>query len=248
MAHRGFSLDGAENSAAAFAAAVDLGVQYLETDVHATRDGRLVAFHDAHLDRVSDSHGDLRSMTWEQLRSVRIRGTEPIALFEDLVGAWPHVRWNVDVKSVSGIAPLVDVVRRTRCGDRLLVASFSDRRRRAVLRGIGDRPGSGPMAWSPGVLGTGAVLAAAPLGPAAVRRALAGAACIQVPRTAGPLPILTPRLLDAVHRSGAQVHVWTIDDPAVMTELLDLGVDALVTNRADLAMELLRVRASRGSP
>jgi glycerophosphoryl diester phosphodiesterase len=71
-----------------------------------------------------------------------------------------------------------------------------------------------------------------------VRAALGEAVALQVPPFAGRVPVVTPALLDAVHAAGAEVHVWTVDDPARMRMLLDLGVDAIVTNRPDLALPL----------
>src|SRR5664279_6273838 len=67
MAHRGFDLSGLENSMPAFAAAVDLGVTHLETDVHATSDGVLVAFHDARLDRTTDGEGVVAELPWSRV-------------------------------------------------------------------------------------------------------------------------------------------------------------------------------------
>lgn len=247
MAHRGFTPPGspvhAENSLAAFRAALDLGVRHLETDVHATRDGRLVAFHDARLDRVTDGAGRIADLTWAQVRHARIGGVEPVPLLEDVLEAFPDARLNVDVKAPAAVAPLADLVRRTGCAHRLLVGSFSDRRRTAVLRALREA-GVGPLAWSLGVRGTARVWGAVRLGlgTARVRAALDGACCLQVPEVAGPVRVVTRRLVDAVHAAGAQVHVWTVNDPADMARLLDLGVDALVTDRADLAVDLLRRR------
>jgi glycerophosphoryl diester phosphodiesterase len=244
LAHRGFSPDGLENTMVAFEAAVRLGVRYLETDVHATRDDRLVAFHDPRLDRVTDRTGLVRELDWVQVERARIAGREPVPLLEDVLGAWPDVRINIDVKAAGAIQPLAEVIRRTRCQDRVLVGSFSDRRRRAVLQLLPEpRP-----AFSLGVGSTAGVVLASllgrgGLGRSAVTRAFGGAACLQVPPSSNGIPVISRRLLDAVHTAGGQVHVWTIDDPAQMATLLDLGVDALVTNRADLAVELLRQRA-----
>jgi glycerophosphoryl diester phosphodiesterase len=241
MAHRGFDLDGLENSMRAFEAAVRLGVTFVETDVHATADGVLVAFHDSRLDRLTDRHGQLARLPWREVSRARIGGLEPIPRLEDVVGAWPDVRFNVDLKASAAVEPFVTAIRRTGARERVVVASFSDRRR---TRAVAALEVDGPVAWSPGSRTVARVVAAVRRGPAAVAAALAGAACLQVPETFGGLRIVTPRLLDAVHAAGAQVHVWTVDDPAVMRRLLALGVDALVTNRSDLALPLAQeVRA-----
>ncbi|MFD9130057.1 glycerophosphodiester phosphodiesterase, partial [Kitasatospora sp. NPDC059571] len=102
FAHRGGDLGHPENSLAAFEAAVALGYRYLETDVHATRDGVLVAFHDSRLDRVTDATGAVAELPWDTVGRARIGGTEPVPLLEDLLGAFPAARFNIDVKAAPG--------------------------------------------------------------------------------------------------------------------------------------------------
>lgn len=242
LAHRGFSRDGLENSMAAFAAAVDLGVTHLETDVHATADGRLVAFHDRVLDRVTDGFGPVAGLSWEAVARARIGGTEPVPLLEDVLRTWPKVRVNVDVKAAAAIGPLVDVVDRTRSWDRVCVASFSDARRRAVLRRL--PPG---VASSPGRNGVAAFWAATrgPYRPGALRRLTRDVVCLQVPERLGPTRVVDARLVRAAHAVGLQVHVWTVDEADDMRRLLDLGVDALITDRADTAVEVVRERGAQ---
>jgi glycerophosphoryl diester phosphodiesterase len=240
MAHRGFDLDGLENSMRAFEAAVRLGVDFLETDVQVTSDGVLLALHDARLGRVTGMPGRVADLPWRQVRTALIGGIEPIPRLEDVLGAWPDVRVNVDLKVRGAIAPFVDVVRRTKAFDRVCVASFSDRRRATAVTALRR---DGPVAWSPGVRRMAEVGAAVRSRlPGAVPRALAGAACVQVPEVFAGLPVVTPAFVRAVHEAGAQVHVWTVDDPKSMHRLLDLQVDGLVTNRSDLALAVLAER------
>jgi glycerophosphoryl diester phosphodiesterase len=240
MAHRGFDADGRENSMRAFEAAVRLGVEFLETDVQVTSDGVLLAFHDARLDRVTGMPGRIGRLPWSVVRQARIRGTEPIPQLEEVLDAWPDVRVNVDLKVAPTVEPFVEAVRRTGARDRVCVASFSDRRRLAAVRRL---EADGPVAWSPGVTRMVQVAAAVRRGDtAAVARRLGGAPCIQVPARLGARRVVTRRLVDAVHAAGAQVHVWTVDDPAEMRLLLDDEVDAIVTNRSDLALEVLHGR------
>jgi glycerophosphoryl diester phosphodiesterase len=239
FAHRGGAADGLENSLAAFAHAVDLGFTYLETDVHATSDGVLLAFHDSTLDRVTDRVGRVVELPWTTVRAARIGGQEPIPRLEDVLGTWPHVRVNVDVKDDSAIAPLVAAVRRTGAIDRVCVASFSERRLSSVRRQLG------PQLCT--ALGPGAVAllrAAATHNWASV---LAGGRhrgipCAQVPERVGPLRVVTPGLVELAHRRGQRVHVWTVDDAAEMHRLLDLGVDGLMTDRPATLRQVFRDR------
>ncbi len=238
LAHRGFSPDGLENSMAAFAAAVELGVRWVETDVHATADGVAVALHDATLDRVTDRTGRVRTLPWDAVRRARIGGVEPVPALEDVLGTWPDVRVNVDVKSPEAVGPTARAIERTGAHDRVCVASFSDARRRAVLRHL-----SRPVATSAGTAVVGAFLAAVSSRSAgAVRAALRGVDCLQVPERFGRVLVVGPATLAAAHTAGRQVHVWTVDDAADMHRLLDLGVDGLVSNRADLLRSVLEER------
>jgi len=77
----------------------------------------------------------------------------------------------------------------------------------------------------------------------AARLPARSAVALQVPLAAGPLAVVTPRSIDLAHRQGLAVHVWTVNDPVAMRHLLDLGVDGLITDRADLAVQVTRERA-----
>lgn len=241
MAHRGGAHlpanEGLENSLVAFANAVALGYRYLETDVHATADGVLLAFHDHSLDRVTDRHGDIAALPWDVVRRARIGGREPIPRLEELLDAFPDARVNVDVKHASAVGPLVAAVRRTGSLDRVCVASFSDRRLAAVRGALG--PGL-CTSYGPRDATTLRLLSALPRSPAALRRLLPhGVPCAQLPVRLGRVTVVTPRLVDLAHAAGLLVHVWTVDDPAQMEALLDLGVDGLITDRPDLLRDVL---------
>src|SRR5580704_13578728 len=149
FAHRGGAAHAPENSPAAFEHAVKLGYAYLETDARATSDGKLVAFHDRTLDRVTDGSGPIGVLPYRDVAALRIAGSEPIPLIEDLLGAWPDVRFNIDLKDEPGIALLPGVLRRTGAWDRVCVTSFSGSRLRAA-RGLLERPVC--MATSPAVI------------------------------------------------------------------------------------------------
>ncbi|KGM00496.1 glycerophosphodiester phosphodiesterase family protein, partial [Cellulomonas cellasea] len=136
LAHRGFAPDGGENSLAAFAAARDLGFRYVETDAHATADGVAVALHDATLDRTTDARGRVGDLPWATVRRALIGGREPVPLLEDVLGTWPGLRVNVDVKDARAAAPVAAAIERTRAHDRVCVASFSAARRRATLAAL----------------------------------------------------------------------------------------------------------------
>lgn len=233
LAHRGFNLDGLENSMAAFKAAVDLGYQYVETDAHGTSDGVAVALHDASLDRTTDARGNVADLPWAQVRGAKIGGVEPVPLLEDLLGAWPELRVNVDVKAASGIEPIAAAIERTASHDRVCVASFSAARRRATVKLL-----SRPVATSAGTSEFASFLARTSA-RAKAGRSLRDVDALQVPTSVGRIPTLRRRQVEAAHAAGAHVYVWTINDPAHMEALVDLGVDGLVSDRADLLKDVL---------
>ena len=122
MAHRGGAIEHLENTMPAFQSCVDLGYRYLETDVQVTADGVLVAFHDPTLERVTDRKGRIEHLTWAEVSQARIGGREPILRLDDLLGAWPDVRFNLDIKAAGVLAPLVRTVRRLGAVDRMAAA------------------------------------------------------------------------------------------------------------------------------
>jgi glycerophosphoryl diester phosphodiesterase len=238
MAHRGFSPDGLENSMAAFRAAVELGYRYLEMDVHTTADGVLLVFHDPSLDRVTDGQGRIARLPAGTVARARIGGVEPIPLFEEMVRAFPDVRLNLDVKDWNSVTGLAAAIERHGVHDQVLIASFSDRRRRAVVKQL-----SRPVAASAGMVSNALFTMLGPVLPGAVmRRLLRGVHALQVPVSYGGVRVVTPAFVRRAHRHGLQVHVWTINDPAEMDRLLDLGVDGIVTDRADLLKQVLQDR------
>ncbi|WP_253465349.1 glycerophosphodiester phosphodiesterase [Paenarthrobacter sp. A20] len=235
FAHRGFSLDGLENSMAAFKAAVELGTVHLETDVHTTSDGVLLVFHDLSLDRVTDSVGDIASLTASEVSVARIGGVEPVPTFDELVSALPGARLNLDVKDWNSVGPMAAAIEKHGIHDLVLVTSFSDKRRRAVLSRLSRR-----VASSAGSSLTALFVLVGPVLPARLaRKLLAGVDVFQVPVRYGRLPVVTPGFIRRAHRLGRQVHVWTINEPAEMERLLDLGVDGIVSDRLDLLKEVL---------
>jgi glycerophosphoryl diester phosphodiesterase len=242
FAHRGGAGDRPENTLPAFEAAVRLGYRYVETDVHATADGVLLAFHDDRLDRVTDRRGVVAALPYAEVARARVDG-EPIPRFEELLDAWPDLRVNVDPKDDAAVDPLVAAIRRTGALDRVCVGSFSGRRIARVRAALGPR-----LCTSLGLRGV-AALRAASWGAGPLRRLVRaeGAACVQVPLRDRGLPIVDRRFVAAAHALGLPVHAWTVDDPAAMDALLDLGIDGLMTDRPGVLRDVL-VRRGQWTP
>jgi glycerophosphoryl diester phosphodiesterase len=257
FAHRGGAAHAPENSWPAFEHAVKLGYAYLETDARATFDGKLMAFHDRNLERVTDAEGPINMKSYREVAALRVAGSEPIPLIEDLLGAWPDVRFNIDVKDEAGIPLLPGVLRRTSAWDRVCLTSFSGARLRAVRKlldhpvcmttspsaiaavrysiSVGSRgsAGFGGSAGSAGSMGPGRSQEP-PTRLLARRLAQAGACCAQVPGRVATRPFVR-----RAHALGLDVHVWTINDRAGMTRFLDLGADGIMTDDIETLREVL---------
>jgi len=232
FAHRGGAAHNPENSWRAFEHAVALGYSYLETDVHATADGVLVAFHDRTLERVTGRPGRIARLPHREISAALIDGTEPIPLLEDMLGAWPALRFNVDVKHEPAVQPLVDVLGRTAAWDRVCITSFSAARLRAVRRILPQ-----PVCMATSLLAVAALRLGVPRPALADRLRRASVRCAQI-----PVSVATPSFLRTARRAGLQVHVWTVNDEKTMTDLLDLGVDGIMTDETALLKKVLTTR------
>jgi glycerophosphoryl diester phosphodiesterase len=232
VAHRGGAAEQPENTMTAFATAVGLGFRYVETDVHATADGVLLAFHDHTLDRVTDMSGDIAALPYAEVRRARV-GTDAIPRLEEVLATWPDLRVHVDAKHLAAAAPLVAAVDRAAAHDRVCIGSFSDRTVRRLRRLSGGRI----CTW----MGRAEILALrlASFG-VPVPRSVAG--CTQVPVRQGRLPLVDRRFLATAHRRQVGVHVWTVNDRQTMEWLLDLGVDAILSDTPTLLKQVFTER------
>jgi len=235
FAHRGGAAHGDENTAEAFSRAISLGYRYVETDVHSTVDGVAVVFHDATLHRLTGESGRIADLRWADLATVRVGGAAAVPRLDDVLGAWPQVRFNIDVKADGGVDPTVATVERVGAGDRVLLASFSDARL-ARLRAL-----AGPkVATSLGMRGVARLRLASLTGRRL--RLPPSVVAAQVPVRYGRVPVADRRFIRYAQRLGLQVHVWTIDEPTEMHDLLDLGVDGIMTDHVDVLRDVYRSR------
>jgi len=239
FAHRGGAADGFENTARAFNHATGLGYHYLETDVHATADAVLVAFHNASLDGVTDGHGAIASLPWAEVAQARVRGSEPIPRLDDLLRQFPHARFNLEPKADGAVDPLITLLRQLDAVGRVCVTSFKGARVRRLRAALGNQlcTATGPL-----TLARMRLASWLPLGPLSRLVARTPAGCAQVPVRFRFVPIVDARFVRLAHRIGVQVHVWTINDRAEMEQLLDLGVDGIMTDDLELLKTVLQAR------
>jgi glycerophosphoryl diester phosphodiesterase len=247
FAHRGGGGEAPENTLPAFEAAVAMGYRYLETDVHLTNDGVLLAFHDSSLERLTDRAGRIGELSLAEVReadagysfspdaglSFPFRGTGVVVpTLEELLTRWDDVYINVDAKTDDTVAPLIALVQRLNALNRVCIGSFSDRRVARIRALAGGR-----ICSSMGQVASALAYAASRTG----RMPTFHADCLQVPQRWGRLRI-DRRFVNAAHRAGLAMHVWTVDDEAEMEHLLDLGVDGIMTDRPRLLKQVLEAR------
>jgi glycerophosphoryl diester phosphodiesterase len=228
FAHRGGAGDWPENTMPAFRSAVAMGYRYLETDVQATADGVLLAFHDDDLMRSCQRPGRISELSYAEIKGSLVDGKEPIPLMSDLLEEFPEARFNIDCKTDAGVEPLMAMIGEHKLLDRVCLGSFSHRRLVRMRRTVG-----------PSLLTS--------MSPNEVAQWRAGrppkdVLVAQVPVKQGPLKVVTRWTVDLAHRRGIAVHVWTIDDPQEMRRLLELGVNGLMTDRPVILKEVMQQR------
>jgi glycerophosphoryl diester phosphodiesterase len=250
-AHRGAAAELPENTLPSFRRALELGADALETDVHLTADGEIVATHDEDAFRVAGVARAIGSATLGEVKSwdaghafVDGRGEKPfvgrdfrIPTLGELLTELPPVRLNVDLKSEDPrlVTRFIELVRKHGAEDRVVGASFF-RSTLVRLRGSGWR-GESSLARSEFV--------ACWLAPAWLWRARPPATRAQIPTHSGALRFATPRTLAKLHRLGLRVDFWTINDPAEARALVALGADGIMTD--DPARIVPAVRAALAS-
>lgn len=269
-AHQGGAFEAPSSTLYAIERAAKLGATGIELDVHATADGVLVICHDQTVDRTTDGSGAIAALTaaelarldnayWfvpgagaitgRALEEYRYRGrapkdpafaVAPLAAVLDLLEDHPDVMLNLDIKTTAPlVAPyeeaLANLIRSRGYEDRTIVASFLDvatERFRAIAPDVATSAGSQAVAelWQAVHRGSPAP---DPDPPYQV---------LQVPFRSGDLVVVDEQFVAVAHQLGLAVHVWTINDPKDMGDLVDLGVDGIMTDIPSVLVDLLDQR------
>ena len=236
-----------------FAAALADGAERLELDVHATADGHVVVLHDPLLERTTDGAGPVRERTLAEVLALdagyhftapdgshpwRGRGVR-VPTLDELLAAHPGVPLNIEVKQDEPAieAAVLAALDRHRARDRTLLAA----EHAPIMSRI--------RAAAPDMLTSCSAAEVADfvfrLRDGQLEGWAAPGFALQVPPSYEGIPIVTAESVAAAHRHGLEVHVWTIDDPAEMNALLDLGVDGIMTNLPALGLDVFRRRGLR---
>lgn len=239
LAHRGLSQhrdDIDENSLNAFEEALNFGATHIESDVHATKDGVAVLFHDDDLRRVAGIDSAISQISFEQLQSIALRHNSRVPSLEQALAHFPKARFNLDIKSAGAAIPAAQAINRAGAHERVLVSSFDTGRKQAAVRALNR-----PVATSASVsefLGL-FISSKLRLRPTAITLADRLDA-VQIPVARGFVRFATPQFVYFLKGLDLEVHFWTINDPLMMQQLFDMGASGVVTDRMDLVPRSLR--------
>lgn len=239
FAHRGLTVGAAgesidENTEPAFARALAVGAGYLEVDVRASRDGVAVVCHDETLLRVAGRDARVANLDWVELSAISLRNGARLISLEQLLTKFASAKVNIDIKSMDAAAPSAEVIARLKAQDRVLVSSFSERRRAATVALLPAIATSGSASqllktWLAYKLRSKTLLG----------RTLAGLDALQIPTSRGPLRFDSERFITEVKAFGVEVHYWTINDPEQARTLRARGANGVVSDRIDLMISAL---------
>jgi glycerophosphoryl diester phosphodiesterase len=257
VAHRGGAAQWPENSLSAFRNAIALGARILELDVHLTADGRVAVIHDPTLDRTSNGHGAVAQCTAADLARARLRAPDG-ALTDDPVPTLDDV---LTLAAPAGVALLVEIktpgpaVRYERQGDRVIAVPGPryeglERKVLDLLTATAVDARSFVMAFNPAVLAEVRALAPNQATTLLVDRRhveQSGAAPVETVAWAAEAhasflgvhhSLCDADVVTAAHQVGIAVGVFTVNDEPTMRRLAALGVDVIISDRADLVARL----------
>jgi glycerophosphoryl diester phosphodiesterase len=266
LAHRGGTVP-TENTIEAFQLSIDAGADIIETDIRATKDGIAVLFHDELIERVVDwefgsqyeeifeesehkwdemangvswfkTYGPVvQEFTFDQLKAFHLRGGTRVTSLAEALIEFPKMKFNIDVKAKDAIPDLVAAVEKLKAHDRVLVSSFSNKRRLLALRQF-----TKPVATSASASTVIKIwlLVAIRAPQSSINKALHNIGALQIPRKQLFLKLDSKRFIHSVLASGTQIHYWTINSPEEMLELTRLGASGIVTDVPELAGRTLR--------
>ena len=248
IAHQGGDGLWPGNTMCAFEQADELGVDVLEMDLHVTKDDQLVLIHDETVDRTTDGTGDVGSMTLAELKQLdaaydwsldegqtfpfRSQGIT-IPTLEEVFQTFPDKHMTIEIKMTNALMakPFCELIRQYNMQDKVLVASFYDKRMREFRRECPEVATSSARGETTQFV----LLTKGFLGRLYSPKFFA----LQVPEESNGITVMTEAFVRAAHERGLAVEPWTIDDPEQMRQYIDWGVDGIITDRPDLMLEIL---------
>lgn len=233
LAHRGLAVaaDGAlldENTATAFARALEVGATHLETDVQASSDGFAIICHDPDLSRIAGVNKRVSELTAAELVALPLGHGGRLMTLEEALSQFGSAKFNLDLKSQAAIKPTVAAIIKAGAKDRVLVSSFSEKRRMQAissLPGVCTSASAGKLlqVWLAWRLGLGGWLA----------KLLIPLDALQLPTHRGIIRFDSEKFIREVSRHGTELHFWTVNDPMLARVLRARGAQGIVSDRID---------------
>ena len=230
FAHRGGNEFAPENSFRAFKSAVDIGYKYLETDVHLTKDGFLIAFHDDTLDRVTDKSGLIRDLTLSEIKKAKIAGTDEIPLLSELLNSFTDCFFNIDCKVDETVQPLINLINNKDFINRVCIGSFSQKRINFIRKSLGKEV---KTSMGPAEVILSKFLSYTSLGYNFK------SSYTSIPIRRYGINLLDERNINYLKSNNQKVIAWTINDEDQMKMLINIGVDGIMTDNLTLLKKVL---------
>lgn len=230
FAHRGGNEFAPENSFRAFKSAVDIGYKYLETDVHLTKDGFLIAFHDDTLDRVTDKSGLIRDLTLSEIKKAKIAGTDEIPLLSELLNSFTDCFFNIDCKVDETVQPLINLINNKDFINRVCIGSFSQKRINFIRKSLGKDV---KTSMGPAEVILSKFLSYTSLGYNFK------SSYTSIPIRRYGINLLDERNINYLKSNNQKVIAWTINDEDQMKMLINIGIDGIMTDNLTLLKKVL---------
>ena len=228
--HRGGDEVKTENTLEAFQCSSDLGFTFMETDVQFTKDSEVVIFHDIDLKRIAGIEKKISELSIKEIKSIDLITGGKIPTLDELLYSFKDLRFNIDIKVDSAVEKSVKIIKSHGALNRTCLAAFSSKRLDRIRNLAGE-----DACTSMGQLEVSKLVMKSYGFPFKKQLGM----CAQVPTNRWGLPVVTKEFIKEAHAQNKLVHVWTIDDPKEMHNLIDMGVDGLMTDKPSILKKVL---------
>ncbi len=229
LAHRGGSLESYENTIESFHYSKNIGCKFIETDVQLSSDGIPYIFHDDTFLRLLGKNIIFNSLDSSEIDKLRLFENHPIPKLDTVLKTFPDLYFQIDVKTDEVSLPTLEVIKKNNAMNRVCIASFSSKRLQNVYKQYPD------ICLS---MGPNEVLKMLLSSFGLYRKSINGH-CLQIPIYQYGIKLVTKRFVEFVHKKGLKICVWTINDETTFKNLIDIGVDGIITDKPKLLFETL---------
>ena len=230
LAHRGGSLETSENTLQGFEYAINLGAEYIETDVQLSKDGIPYIFHDDDLKRICKKNITFNQLNGNEIDLIKIFNGCNIPTLQECLDVFPDTKFNIDLKTDEVVVPALKILSNMKTEDRVCIASFANERLEFTRENYPKFCTS---------MGPKEILNLK-LSSLGISSPKVSGNCVQIPIYKYAIKLVTNRLIRLSHKLGLKVHVWTINDPNIMQKLIDMDIDGIITDKPKLLREIIQ--------